>query len=276
MDDSDNEEEFLPMRPPGVSSMNNSMTSTNMSMDGSMTASSVSSKSSMASSAARHQKTHRHGSSSVDDQSAETSQFHLRLSSVALVLLHENILTSGIEGYGLTNASAKAMKNTAEEFFSKLGIITATGYGNKDFERASELLTESCQLSHLRYVRILLFCFYFEIARLTNICFACRLLAAPLVIEASEKTTGQRSALSGQLTLASLELVECLFETPSGQVSAAPEATIIHLLSFVRNSATATTGFSNRTDFQMKFSHTERAVRHGQTTKYCHPRTEFE
>jgi autophagy-related protein 2 len=147
-DDSDNEDEFLPMRVPGATSMNNSMSSNNASMDGSLFGSSVSSKNS-SSNGPRQQK-YRH---SIDaDASAETSQFHVRVSSVAMILLHEDILTIGIEAYGPTRASTEIMKTTADNFFTKLGVLGVGGYGNKDFERVSKFFADACQQSHLRQV----------------------------------------------------------------------------------------------------------------------------
>ncbi|CAB0044181.1 unnamed protein product, partial [Trichogramma brassicae] len=150
LDDSDNEDEFLPMRMHSTSAssnMNNSITSNNTSMDGSIMTSSFSSKSSINNSHRQHKYRH-----TVDsDPSAETSQFHVRVSSIAVVLLHENILTTGMEGYGPTKASIKMMTSKAEEFFQKIHMFTASGYGNKDFERASKLFADACQLSHLRF-----------------------------------------------------------------------------------------------------------------------------
>ncbi|XP_031784416.1 autophagy-related protein 2 homolog A [Nasonia vitripennis] len=246
LDDSDNEDEFLPMRAPGITSMNNSITSNNASMDGSLSASSVSSKSSAINAPRQHKYRH-----SIDvDASAETSQFHVRIASVAMILLHEDILTTGIEGYGLTKASTKIMKSTAEEFFKKLGIFATSGYGHKDFETISKLFADACQHSHLR------------------------LLAAPLVVDGSEKTTVHNSSISGNLTLASLEVVECLIDNSNSNNQGTASTTFIELLIFPKeDNANAT--FSNKTDFEMKFDYTERAVRHGQMVKYAHPRTKF-
>lgn len=134
------------MQLPGSASMSDSITSNNISMDGSILTSSVSLKSS-----ATHlpkQCKHRH---SVDNgPSAETSHFHVRVSSIAVVLLHEDILTTCVDGGGLTCSSVRQMKNSAEEFFNKLGIFAAVGYGNKDFNKASKLLLDACHLSHIR------------------------------------------------------------------------------------------------------------------------------
>lgn len=146
MDESDNEDEFLPMKLPGSASMCDSITSNNFSMDGSITTSSISSKSS-ATNLPRHNR-HRHN---VDnDTTAETTQFHIRVSSVALVLLHEDILTPCMEQLGLTSSSIRQMRNAAKEFFRQLGTLAMGGFGSKDFEAASKSLTDACRLSHIR------------------------------------------------------------------------------------------------------------------------------
>lgn len=127
--------------------MSDSTLTNNMSMDGSISASSVSSKSS----STNYPKHHKHRPSADTDPSAETSQFHVRVSSIAVVLLHEDILTTSIEGRSLTSASTEQMKNAAEEFFQKLGIFAVDGYGNKNFDKASKMFLDACRLSHIRY-----------------------------------------------------------------------------------------------------------------------------
>lgn len=149
MDESDNEDEFLPMRLPGSTSMTDSIVSNNISMEGSITASSISSRSSVTN-LSKHNKHNRHN---VDnDTSAETSQFHMRMSSIALILLHEDILTPCVEGLGLTFSSIKQMRSTAKEFFRQLGMFATGGYGSKDFDKVSKLLMDACRLSHIRYM----------------------------------------------------------------------------------------------------------------------------
>ncbi|XP_034941345.1 autophagy-related protein 2 homolog B [Chelonus insularis] len=242
IDESDNEEEFLSMKLPGMS---DSMTTNNLSMDGSISASSISSRSSIS----NITKPHKRRLSADTDPTAETSQFHVRVSSIAVILLHEDILTTGIESRGLTCASTEQMKSAAEEFFDKLGIFAADGYGNKNFDKASKTFLEACHLSHIR------------------------LLAAPLIIEGSEKTTPQASATTGSLTLASLEVVECLIDTSNATEK--PKIENVELLSFIKSNNDSS-GFSNLTDFRMKFKYTVKAVRQAQTTRFVLPRTEID
>lgn len=120
--------------------------SNNNSMDGSISTSSISLKSSGTNLPKQHK--HRH---SVDNSpSTETSHFHVRVSSIAVILLHEDILTTCVEGSGLTCSSIQQMKNAADEFFKQLGMFAASGYGNKDFDKASKLLLNACHSSHIR------------------------------------------------------------------------------------------------------------------------------
>lgn len=109
----------------------------------------------------------------------------------------------------------------------------------------------------------------------TKISINYRLLAAPLVVEGSEKTTSQYSTISGNLTLASLEIVECLVDANNANSHGTPTTEFVELLAFAKES-TANIGFSNKTDFRMRFKYMEKAVRHAHMTKFTHPRTEIE
>lgn len=95
------------------------------------------------------------------------------------------------------------------------------------------------------------------------------------MVEGSEKTTNQYSAISGSLTLASLEVVECLVDSNNVNSHGASTIEFIELLAFTRENS-ATIGFSNKTDFKLKFKYTEKAIRHAHMTKFAHPRTEIE
>lgn len=94
------------------------------------------------------------------------------------------------------------------------------------------------------------------------------------MIEGSEKTTNQYSAISGSLTLASLEIVECLVDSNNSSSYRTPSMEFIELLAFTKEN-TINIGFSNKTDFRMRFKYTQKAVRHTHM-KFAHPRTEFE
>lgn len=95
------------------------------------------------------------------------------------------------------------------------------------------------------------------------------------MVEGSEKTTNQYSAISGSLTLASLEVVECLVDSNNPNSYKTPSMEFIELLVFTKEN-TNNIGFSNKTDFRMRFKYIQKAVRHTHMTKFAHPRTEFE
>lgn len=89
---------------------------------------------------------------SEQDVGSEESHLHVRLSSLAVVLLHEDILTVSPETGRLTPSSLQQMDALASEFFQRLGLFAASGYGKKDFETAREIFIEACQLNHIRFV----------------------------------------------------------------------------------------------------------------------------
>ena len=95
------------------------------------------------------------GISALDsDPTAELSHFHVRLSSLAIVLLHDDILTLCVEsdGSSLARSSVQQMKTISKDFFDELGLFAVTGYGSKDFHVAKEVFHKACQLNHIRHV----------------------------------------------------------------------------------------------------------------------------
>ncbi|KAF7991887.1 hypothetical protein HCN44_010688 [Aphidius gifuensis] len=251
-DDSDNEEEFLPMRLPGT--MSDSMSTNNISMDGS--ASSISSKSSITTTATStttgpigtstkttnfNKKLNKKYRQNIDnDPTTETSQFHIRVSSIAIILLHEDVLTTDIESYGLTVTSTKQMKIISNNFFNNIGIFDGDGC----------TLSNACKLSHIR------------------------LLAAPLIIEGSEKTTQHISSINGTLTIANFEITECLIDASTDDNDDNIKIEYINLIKFKKLNENPC--LKNKIDFFMRFKYTEKAIKHGQMTKFTHPRTDID
>lgn len=85
----------------------------------------------------------------TSDMLEETCAFHMRLSSLAAVILHEDLLTLGLDTCELTPSSVSSMRNLSEEFFSQLGKFAVSG--NKDFEASKEAFLRSCKHNHIRY-----------------------------------------------------------------------------------------------------------------------------
>jgi autophagy-related protein 2 len=100
------------------------------------------------------------GSAVLDsDPTAEVSHFHIRLSSLAVVLLHDDILTLCIEsdGNSLARSSVQQMKAISKDFFDELGFFAVSGYGSKDFSTAKDAFLKACQLNHIRQVHSMQF-----------------------------------------------------------------------------------------------------------------------
>lgn len=87
-----------------------------------------------------------------NDPNTAVFHFHVLLSSLAIVLLHDDILTMSVDSHKsvVTKSSFKQMYRLAEDFFTKLGHFAVSGYGNKDFENARNVFLNACQLNHLR------------------------------------------------------------------------------------------------------------------------------
>ncbi|XP_069689778.1 autophagy-related protein 2 homolog B isoform X2 [Periplaneta americana] len=284
LDDSD--EEFLPMQGAGMSE---SVLSDTTSMEGSVS-STISSSSSTSKSGSvatsplnrfsgsnltglpiaqnssfhqniqnrvRKKSQKENGASAADsDPTAEVSHFHIRLSSLAIVLLHDDILTLCVEsdGSSLARSSVQQMKTISRDFFEELGHFAVTGYGNKDFNMAKDVYVNACQLNHIR------------------------LLAAPVIMEGNEKKTSHASSVSGTMTSASLEVLECLVDKKTPSQTASVE--YVELLKFQRSAKSEDdmhSGYplSSQADLKLHFKYSEKSVRHGQTKHYSHPRTDI-
>ncbi|XP_054259234.1 autophagy-related protein 2 homolog A [Macrosteles quadrilineatus] len=210
LDDSD--EEFLPVR--GVSNnLSDSVFSEARSLNASFSSSCSSyskSNTSVSSSTAPGQQTRKkkkeHKSSTESGVSLEESHLHVRLSSLAVVLLHEDILTVSPETGQLTQSSLQQMDHTAQEFFNKLGLFAVSVYGRKDFEVAKQIFLDACQLNHIR------------------------LLAAPVIMESDEKRSTSQTVVGGVLTAACVQLLECLVEKVAS--STKPDVEYVELLKF--------------------------------------------
>lgn len=126
----------------------------------------------------------------MDDPTAVVTHFRVQISSLAAVLLHEDILTPSLENANMvSNASVAEMQTKAEDFFRTLGVHGFSGYSYGVFEEAKKNFTEACQISHLR------------------------LMAAPLTLEGSEKTLANRWEMSISTSLGNVEILECLVDS---------------------------------------------------------------
>lgn len=93
------------------------------------------------------------GGSDVDP-SAEVSHFQIRLGSLAVILLHEDVLTLSVDldGTSLAASSVYQMKTLANTFFDKLGLFSVSAMGGTQaFLEAREIFLDAVQLNHIRY-----------------------------------------------------------------------------------------------------------------------------
>lgn len=86
-----------------------------------------------------------------DDSLEETTYFKLRLHSLAIIILHDDILTQSVDGSGaMASISVQQMKSQAEKFFNDLGIFHIGGGIDRDLQVAHEKLSATCKANHLR------------------------------------------------------------------------------------------------------------------------------
>lgn len=81
------------------------------------------------------------------------SHFQVRLGSLAVILLHEDVLTLSVDldGTSLARSSVYQMKALANAFFDKLGLFSVSAMGGAHaFEEARGVFLEAVQRNHLR------------------------------------------------------------------------------------------------------------------------------
>ncbi|CAG9820878.1 unnamed protein product [Phaedon cochleariae] len=240
LDESDTEENFLPMKNTVSAMYDSSLSGVYSSMESSVS-------SSMASSVTEHTNRTRRRLNNLDsDPTAEISHFQIRFASLALILLHEDLLIQPVEsGQLLVSSSVHQMQQTVEKFFSNLGHFVLTAYGNKDFENAKDIFNKACSLNHLR------------------------LLAAPIQIEGDEKTTNSAFSVSGHLTASKLEVFECLYNTPECAVE------IISILKFIENNSINMANLGSvKPSLKVNFKHVEKTSKHA-TRRNAGPKTDI-
>lgn len=99
----------------------------------------------------------RRGCNIESDPSAEISRFDIRIASLAVLILHEEILTLSNDSRLLLQSSVHQLQKIASEFFKKLGLFAIAGYGSKDFDAAKQSFEQACNLNHIRYVDLLFY-----------------------------------------------------------------------------------------------------------------------
>lgn len=146
------------------------------------------------------------GNASDYELSGEITAFHFRLSSIAVVILHEDILTFGVDTYTLTPSSVSTMNNLSVQFFDHLGKCGIFGGSNKDFESSKISFLDACNLDHIR------------------------IMGGAIIVEGKEGGNLYNRFCNTRISLANFEILECLIEPNSEK----PE--YVELLKFMKNS----------------------------------------
>lgn len=240
LDESDTDDNFLPMRNTVGGMYDSTLSGISSSMESST-------NSSIASSVTEQShRTRRRINNIETDPTAEISHFQIRLASLATILLHEDLLVKLADSdHILAPPSVHQMQQTVDHFFSNLGQVVITAYGNKDFENSKATFEKACRLNHLR------------------------LLAAPVQIEGDEKTTLSAFSITAQIITAKMELLECLYAAPEGPVEYVP------LLTFEDASSVTASPVAAKPSFKMNFKHIEKTVKKGGSRRNSGPRTDI-
>lgn len=138
--------------------------------------------------------------------SGETTAFNLKLSSIAIVILHEDILTFGVDTYTLTPSSVSTMNNLSTQFFEQLGKCGIFGGSNRDFESSKISFLNACNLDHIR------------------------IMGASIIVKGKEGGNSFNRFCNTRISLANFELLECLHEPNSD------EPQYVELLKFMKAS----------------------------------------
>lgn len=188
----DSDDEFLPLRNNGgtmyqsASSTNfmnaSMMTSMNLSMQQSMTESFASST---AKTVPSHSGIHRGGHVISEQATSQTTKVSLSFASLAVVLLHEDIMTLSSTEAALPS-SVNEMREVAANFFRSLGLFGASVKGKKDVQDVRSKLNEACTRNHHR------------------------IIVAPLKMEGVVNLVDLMSVFSGYVAIGYCEIIESL------------------------------------------------------------------
>lgn len=130
------------------------------------------------------------GTKLIDDPSAVVTHFRVQISSLAAVILNEDILTPCVENANIVSkASVAEMHAKSEDFFATLGVHGLSGYSYNVFQEAKKKFTEACQINHLRF------------------------MAAPITVEGSEKSLTNKWEMSVAVSVGRAEALECLVDS---------------------------------------------------------------
>ncbi len=184
------------------------MTSMNLSMQQSMTESFASST---AKTVPSHSGIHRGGGHVISEQAtSQTTKVSLSFASLAVVLLHEDIMTLSSTEAALPS-SVNEMREVAANFFRSLGLFGASVKGKKDVQDVRTKLNEACTRNHHR------------------------IIVAPLKMEGVVNLVDLMSVFSGYVAIGYCEIIESLRDSkplPGTPMPECIEVRAIHMIIF--------------------------------------------
>lgn len=174
------------------------------------------------------------------DADADISKFNVRVSAIAIVLLHEDLLVESSHVSSnespLSEASVQKLQSKSEQFFHSIGNL-GLGLGANDILNAGLIMDSGCDSSHLR------------------------LLLAPIIVEGDEQRNRLGSLLRFSFSVARVDLREVLTDAS------------VPLLEFHRERNSA--ALPKRPELFMSFKQTCNAIKGSSGKRFTPPRTEI-
>ncbi|XP_045024451.1 autophagy-related protein 2 homolog A isoform X1 [Daphnia magna] len=143
----------------------------------------------------RHSKANSHFSENgcplEEENAAVRMRFSVKLGSLVVLLIHEDIFACNSTTGQLAASSVDQMRSLANFFFDQIGLLHLVGAGIKDLSVTKEKLNTACSKSHLRFI------------------------LAPVSINGTEQDSTLGTTMELNLTAAVAEILECLVEKSS-------------------------------------------------------------
>lgn len=148
------------------------------------------------------------GIAALDDPCPDVTKLSIKLSSLAVTLLHIDPVFTPTSGAKVSpeDDSAHPLACMADKFFSNLGTY---GFGGKDFDDMAEKFVSACTADHLRC------------------------MAAPVSFEFEKTVSSLHQTGKSELSAGKLQLSECLFERSTSSASNPTPYSTTELLKFV-------------------------------------------
>ncbi len=90
------------------------------------------------------------GGSSEPDFNGDFSSFQLRLNSLAVILLHEDVLHSMDDSSLPDDFSVDKLQNLSRQFFAQFMSFSTSHHGRNDFKHGRKILQNAIERNHFR------------------------------------------------------------------------------------------------------------------------------